>query len=161
AKVIATGGDDGKLAKVAEYGADHVINYRRGGFRERVKELTGGRGADVVYDPVGGDVFDESLRCIAWRGRLLVVGFASGRIPELPLNRALLKGCAVIGCRAGEFRRQQPEAGAAMQQTLLELANQGKLHPHVSHVLPLERAVEGLTLLQDRQVVGKAVLTVP
>ncbi|MFP6746049.1 MAG: NADPH:quinone oxidoreductase family protein [Alphaproteobacteria bacterium] len=159
AKIIATGGDDGKLAVAREYGADHIINYRQGAFRDQVKEITGGRGVDVVYDSVGGDVFDQSLRCMAWHGRLLVVGFTSGRIPTLRANYALIKGLSIIGCRAGEFRRHDPEGGARMDQDLLGLASAGKLRPHVSHTVPLERAVEGMQLLLDRKVIGKAVVT--
>ncbi len=159
AKIIATGGDDTKLAVARDYGADHVINYRNGEFRDQVKEITGGRGVDVVYDSVGGDVFDQSLRCMAWHGRLVVVGFTSGRIPTLSANYALIKGLSIIGCRAGEFRRNDPEGGARMDKDLLGLANGGKLHPHVSHVVPLERAVEGMQLLLDRKVIGKAVVT--
>ncbi|HIG17733.1 MAG TPA: hypothetical protein EYQ31_10875 [Candidatus Handelsmanbacteria bacterium] len=154
-----TGGDDGKLEVVRDYGADHVINYRQGEFRDRVKEITGGRGVDLVYDPVGGDVFDQSLRCMAWHGRLVIVGFTSGRIPQLSVNYALIKGLSIIGCRAGEFRRHDPEAGRLMQQDLLAMANAGKLHPHVSHVLPFERTIEAMQLLLDRKVVGKVVVT--
>lgn len=159
ARIIATGGDDGKLAVAREYGADHVINYRQGPFRDQVKEITGGRGVDVVYDSVCGDVFDQSLRCMAWHGRLLVVGFTSGRIPTLRANYALIKGLSIIGCRAGEFRRHDPESGARMDQDLLGMASAGKLRPHVSHTVPLERAVEGMRLLLDRKVIGKAVVT--
>ena len=159
ATVIATGGSDEKLSVAKRYGAHHVINYS-GGFREAVLELTDGRGADVVYDPVGGDVFDESMRCIAWRGRLVVVGFAEGRIPQLSVNRALLKGCAVIGARAGEFTRREPEAGDRMERTLLDWAEDGRVRPHISHVLPLDRAVQAFELIRDRKVVGKAVLRI-
>lgn len=160
ARVIATGGSDEKLQVAREFGADHIVNYRDGGIREAVLDLTGGRGADVIYDPVGGDVFDQSLRCVAWRGRIVVVGFAEGRIPQIPANYALLKGCSIIGARAGEFRRREPEAGRRMERELLDLATAGKLHPHVSHTLPLERVVDGLQLVVDRKVVGKAVLTI-
>ncbi len=159
ARIIATGGDDGKLEVVRDYGADHVINYRQGEFRDRVKEITGGKGVDLVYDPVGGDVFDQSLRCMAWHGRLVIVGFTSGRIPQLSVNYALIKGLSIIGCRAGEFRRHDPEAGRLMQQDLLAMANAGKLHPHVSHVLPFERTIEAMQLVLDRKVVGKVVVT--
>ncbi len=157
ATVIATGASDEKLAVAGQLGADHVININ-GGFRDRVLELTDGRGADVVYDPVGGDVFDESMRCIAWRGRLVVVGFAAGRIPQLAVNRALLKGCSVVGARAGEFTRREPEAGRKMEQTLLQWAEEGRVRPHISHMLPLERAIEAFELIRQRKVVGKTVL---
>ncbi|MDP7546439.1 MAG: NADPH:quinone oxidoreductase family protein [Alphaproteobacteria bacterium] len=159
ARIIATAGDDEKLKVARQYGADHVINYRHGEFRDQVKEITGGGGVDLVYDSVGGDVFEQSLRCMAWHGRLVVIGFTSGRIPQLSLNYALIKGLSIIGCRAGEARRNDPDWGEREIRELLALANAGKLHPHVSHVLPLERAVEGMQLLLDRKVIGKAVLT--
>ncbi|HUN51483.1 MAG TPA: NADPH:quinone oxidoreductase family protein [Candidatus Sulfotelmatobacter sp.] len=158
ATVIATGSRDDKLAVVKARGADHVINYVSDNFRERVKELTDGRGADVIYDPVGGDVFDESLRCIAWNGRLLVVGFAGGRIPAAPANLALLKGCAVVGVRAGEFGRRNPAAAKANQRALLDWAAAGKLKPHISHRLPLERFAEAMAVLSDRKAVGRVAL---
>ena len=161
AQVIATGGSDAKLEAVKAAGADHVINVAAGGFREQVKALTGGAGADVIYDPVGGDVFDESLRCINWGGRMLVVGFADGRIPEIPANYPLLKGCAVIGLRAGEHARRDPAAGRRNIETLLRHAEAGELTPHVHDVLPLARAAEALQMIVDRQVVGKLVLSVP
>lgn len=157
ATVIATGGSDEKLAKARELGADHVVNVNDG-LRDRVLDLTDGRGADVIYDPVGGDVFDESIRCIAWRGRLVVVGFAAGRIPELSVNRALLKGCSVVGARAGEFTRREPAAGKAMEQTLLHWAEEGRVRPHISHRLPLDRTIEAMELIRQRKVVGKVVL---
>jgi NADPH2:quinone reductase len=160
ATVIATGSSDDKLAVVQARGADHVINYARDSFRERVKALTGDRGADVIYDPVGGDVFDESLRCIAWNGRLLIIGFAGGRIPALPANLALLKGCAVVGVRAGEFGRRNPAAAKANQRTLLDWAAAGKLKPHISHQFPLERFAEAMQVLTDRKAIGRVALIV-
>ena len=112
AKVIASGTSDEKLKIVKTWGADEIINTGLEGsvsFREEVKELTDGKGADVIYDPVGGDVFDESIRCINWGGRLLIIGFTSGRIPTVPVNYPLIKGFSVIGVRAGEFGRRDPE----------------------------------------------------
>ncbi|WP_439816712.1 NADPH:quinone oxidoreductase family protein [Zavarzinia sp. CC-PAN008] len=159
ATVIATGASDEKLAVVKAKGADHVINLTRDGFREQVKELTGGRGADVIYDPVGGDVFDESVRCIAWGGRILIIGFAGGRIAQLPTNMALIKGFSVVGVRAGEFGRRDPVKGKLGRDAWLALAAEGKLRPHISHRLPLAEAIAGLALLSERKVVGKAVLT--
>ncbi len=158
AKIIGTGGDDGKLKIVKQYGANHVINYEKGSFRDQVKEITGGHGVNLVYDPVGGDVFDQSLRCLAWHGRLVVVGFTSGRIPKMSLNYALIKGLSIIGCRAGEAYRNDPEAGDRELQELLALAEAGKLYPFVSHIVPLERAVDGMQMLMDRKVTGKAVV---
>ncbi len=164
ATVIATGGRDDKLAVVKSRGADHVINYTQddgslGGFREEVKRLSDGRGADVIYDPVGGDVFDESMRCINWGGRILTIGFTSGRWPQAPVNLILIKQISVIGVRAGEYGRRDPEAGRKVSAALSRLANDGAIKPHVSHALPLEQAVDAMRLLENREVVGKAVLT--
>ena len=159
ARVIATGGDAAKLEAVRARGAAETIDLRDG-FRERVLELTEGRGADVIYDPVGGEVFDGSLRCVAWRGRILVIGFPAG-IPKVPADLALLKGIAVVGVRAGEYARRDPARGRADRERLLALANEGRLRPHISHRLPLARAAEALELLRDRKAIGKAVLVMP
>jgi NADPH:quinone reductase len=157
-KVIAASASDAKLEVVAaEYAPDAVINVRSG-FREKVKELTGGRGADVVYDPVGGDVFDESVRCIAFDGRLLVVGFTSGRIPNVSVNMPLIKGFSVLGVRAGEYGRQFPERGRENTQAIWALAEGGRVRPRVHAELPLEKWREAFDLLADRQVIGKAVI---
>ncbi len=163
ATVIATAGRDDKLAVVKQYGADHVINYTKpdgslGGFREEVKALTGGRGADVIYDPVGGDVFDESLRCIAWGGRLLVIGFTSGRIPSVNANIPLIKGFSVVGVRAGEYGRRNPQKGAENVRKVDEWAAAGLIRPHVHRAFPLEQAIEAMRELTERRVVGKVVL---
>jgi NADPH2:quinone reductase len=157
-RVIAASASDAKLAVIqAEYAPDAVINVT-GGFREQVKEITGGRGADVIYDPVGGDVFDESIRCIAFDGRLLVVGFTSGRIPTVSVNMPLIKGFSVMGVRAGEYGRQFPEKGRENSQAIWDLAAQGKVHPRVHAELPLARWREAFDLLADRQVIGKAII---
>ena len=158
AQVIATGGTDAKLEQVRAYGADHVINTQ-GGFRERVKELTGGRGADVVFDPVGGDIFDESVRCTAFDGRLLVIGFTSGRIATVPTNMPLIKGFSVVGVRAGEYGRQFPERGAENVRQIWDWARQGKTRPLIHACLPLEQALDGFRMLQNREVVGKVIIT--
>ncbi|MFZ3034004.1 MAG: NADPH:quinone oxidoreductase family protein [Parvibaculum sp.] len=158
ATVIATSASDEKLEVVKARGADHVLNVTEG-FREKVKELTGGKGADVIYDPVGGDVFDESVRCIAWNGRLLVIGFTSGRIPMVPVNMPLIKGFSVVGVRAGEYGRRDPEAGRANIKAIDELAASGKIDPYVCATFPLERAVDAMRMLQDRKAVGKVVIT--
>ncbi|MGE0657907.1 MAG: NADPH:quinone oxidoreductase family protein [Reyranellaceae bacterium] len=160
ARVIATGGDDARLEVVRNRGADFVLNYRDAPFWQTVKDLTDGRGADVIFDPVGGDVFDQSLKCVAWGGRILIVGFTSGRIATLPTNIALIKGFSVIGVRAGEAVRREPEVGVEYNRELWKLAGEGRLRPHVSHILPLENWVEGMALLTDRKVVGKAVLDI-
>ncbi len=164
ATVIATGGRDDKLDVVKARGADHVINYTQpdgtlGGFKDEVKALTEGRGADVIYDPVGGDVFDESMRCINWGGRLLTIGFTSGRWPQAPVNLILIKQIAVIGVRAGEYGRRDPVRGRENDDALYRMAEWGDINPHISHALPLEKAVDAMRLLENREVVGKAVVT--
>jgi NADPH2:quinone reductase len=159
ARVIAASASDDKLAQIqALYAPDAVVNVS-GGFRERVKEITGGRGADVIYDPVGGDVFDESTRCIAFDGRLLVIGFTSGRIPTVSVNMPLIKGFSVMGVRAGEYGRQFPEKGRENGEAVWRMASEGVIKPHVHAQLPLEQWREAFNLLADRKVVGKAVIT--
>lgn len=158
ATVIATGGSDEKLARVKDYGADHAINTADG-FRTRVKDLTDGRGADVIYDPVGGDVFDESVRCIAFDGRLLVIGFTSGRIANVATNMPLIKGFSVVGVRAGEYGRQFPDRGRENVEQIWGWAREGKTRPYVHASLPLEQTVEGFRELQNRKVVGKLIIT--
>ena len=157
ATVIATSASDEKLKVVKARGADHVLNVTRG-FREEVKALTEGRGGDVIYDPVGGDVFDESVRCIAWNGRLLIIGFTSGRIPTVSVNMPLIKGFSVVGVRAGEYGRRDPQAGRANIEAVDRLAAEGKIKPHICARLPLERAVDAMRMLQERKVVGKVVI---
>lgn len=158
ARVIAASASDDKLAQVSRlYAPDAVVNVT-GGFRDRVKAITGGRGVDVVYDPVGGDVFDESLRCLAFDGRLLVIGFTSGRIPTVSANIPLIKGISVMGVRAGEYGRQFPERGAEDQAAVWGMADAGTIRPHVHAQLPLERWREAFDLLAERRVVGKAVI---
>lgn len=157
AKVIATSASDAKLKIVLdEYAPDAVLNVTKG-FREEVKAITGG-GADVIYDPVGGDVFDESVRCIAFDGRLLVIGFTSGRIPTISVNMPLIKGFSVMGVRAGEYGRQFPDRGRENAQAVWDLADSGTIRPRVHAELPLERWREAFDLLADRQVVGKAII---
>ena len=163
ATVIATGGTDAKLAVVKARGADHVVNYtmadgKLGGFRETVKALSGKDGADVVFDPVGGDVFDESMRCINWGGRLLTIGFTSGRWPSAPVNLVLIKQISVIGVRAGEYGRRDPAAGARVERELFELAERSRIQPHVCARFPLAQAVDAMRMLTERQVVGKVVV---
>ena len=164
ANVIGTGGRDDKLAVVKSRGADAVINYTLpdgslGGFRDEVKAITGSGGADVIYDPVGGDVFDESMRCINWRGRLLTIGFTSGRWPTAPVNLILIKSISVIGVRAGEIGRRDPELGRENQRALWALAQSGAIDPYVCAGFPLERAVDAMRMLENRDVVGKCVVT--
>lgn len=157
--VIAVAGGDEKLAMARQKGADHVIDHRIGGFRERVLELTGGRGADLVFDPVGGEVFEESMRCTAWSGRLLVVGFAGGRIQSIPANLPLLKSLDIIGVQALTNAIRDPASGAAYTEWMYARAAEGRLRPHVSAALPLERFDEALALLSSRKAVGRVALT--
>lgn len=164
AKVIGTGGRDDKLAVVSSRGADKVINYTlpngsQGGFRNKVKEITGTGGADVILDPVGGDVFDESMRCVNFGGRILTVGFTSGRWPHAAVNLILIKEVSVIGVRAGEIGRRNPELGRRLAEELRDLAHSGAIDPYVCAGFPLERAVDALKMLEMRNVVGKCVVT--
>ena len=155
-KVIAASASDDKLAVVqAEYEPDAVVNVT-GGFREKVKEITGGRGADVIYDPVGGDVFDESIRCIAFNGRILSVGFASGRQPTLPVNIALIKGFSVMGVRAGEYGRQFPEKGRENIAAVWDMA--GRMKPRVDKEYALADWRAAFDSLADRKVIGKTIV---
>jgi len=161
ARIVATGGDDRKLARLAElYGVEHLVNYRTNpDWKETVKAITDG-GADVIYDPVGGDVFEQSLRCIAWNGRLLVIGFAGGTIPSAKANLILLKGCAVVGVFWGGFAAREPETNRRNFALLFDWWKAGKLKPAISHRFPLAKAAEALGALARREVVGKAVLEV-
>ncbi len=157
-RVIAASASEAKLALVrAEYAPDATVNVT-GGFREKVKALTGGRGADVICDPVGGDIFDESVRCIAFNGRLLALGFAGGRIPTLPVNMALIKGFSLIGVRAGEYGRRFPDRGREDIDAVWALASEGKIRPRVHAELPLADWRAAFDLLANRAVVGKAVI---
>jgi NADPH2:quinone reductase len=160
ATVIATASTEEKLAVAKAHGADHLIDYTKGSFRERVKELTGGRGADVVYDPVGGEVFEQSLRCIAWCGRLLVIGFAGGKIPHVPANILLVKNVDVLGYYWGSYRKFRPDLVKRSYETLFGWFEAGKLKPHVSHRLPLAEAARAIDLLKRREATGKVVLTI-
>lgn len=157
ATVIATSASDEKLKVVKARGADHVINVTRG-FREEVKALTGGRGADVIYDPVGGDVFDESVRCIAFDGRLLVIGFTSGRIPTISVNMPLIKGFSVVGVRAGEYGRQFPERGRQNLEAIWKWAEEGRVKPCIHAEIPLADWRRAFDMMRSREVVGKVVL---
>jgi NADPH2:quinone reductase len=158
AKVIAASASDEKLSVIElEYAPDATVNVTKG-FRERVKELTGGKGADVIYDPVGGDVFDESIRCIAFGGRILSIGFTSGRLPTLPVNIALIKGFSVHGVRAGEYGRQYPEKGAENIEAIWRLAEEGKVRPRVDREYPLTEWRDAFETLAQRKVVGKTII---
>ena len=160
ARVIACASSAEKLAVCREHGADETINYATEDLRERIKALTSGTGPDVVYDPVGGAYTELALRSIAWRGRLLVVGFAAGEIPKIPLNLTLLKGCSIVGVFWGDWARREPKHSADAMARLDAWYAEGKLKPHISATFPLERAAEALILMASRKVTGKVVLTV-
>ena len=157
AKVIATASTEEKRAACLAEGADHAIGYA-GGFLDQVKSLTGGRGVDIVYDPIGAQVTEESLRCLAWGGRLLVLGFLGGGPANIRSNYLLIKGIDVVGVRIGGLNEAAPDLAIANMHELTRLAGEGKLKPHISHRFPLERAAEAVQAVIDRAVIGKAVL---
>lgn len=157
ARVIATARSPERLEACKQLGADHVIDYSKG-FREEVKSLTGGRGADVVFDPVGGDIFDESMRCIAPFGRILVVGFTSGRPAEAKTNHLLVKDAEVIGFTIGALNRLDPQWAQRNLEALVGWLGAKRIHPYHSHALPLAQAADALRLIIDRKVIGKVLL---
>ncbi|MFW3171256.1 NADPH:quinone oxidoreductase family protein [Geodermatophilus sp. CPCC 206100] len=158
ARVIATAGGARKVEVCRQLGADHVVDYTAEDFVPVVKEITGGHGADVVYDPVGGDVFDRSRRCIAFEGRLVVVGFTSGRIPDAPANHALVKNYSVVGLHWGLYRTKEPALIGTVHAELTRLVESGQVDPMLGEVLPLDQAPQALARLADRGTVGKIVL---
>jgi NADPH2:quinone reductase len=158
AKVIAAASTDDKLAVCKQHGADDLINYATQDLRERIKEITGGKGVDVIYDAVGGAYTEPALRSMAWKGRLLVVGFAAGDIPKIPLNLTLLKGCSIVGVFWGDFTKREPKNNAASLRELGMWYMQGKLKPHISATYPLARAADALKDMMNRKVMGKVVL---
>lgn len=158
ARVIAASSSDDKLEVCKRHGARHLINYSDGELKEKVKQITGGEGADVIYDPVGGDLFVQAARCINWNGRLLVVGFASGTIPQLPANLALLKSSSVVGVFWGASLARETKANQENFRQLLQWADEGKIKPHVCASFPMEKVADALNLMMERKVVGKAVL---
>jgi NADPH2:quinone reductase len=157
ATVVATASGEEKLRAIRSLGADHAIEYKDG-FRDAVKELTDGQGADVIFDPVGGDVFDESMRCLNWGARVVIVGFTAGRPALAKTNHILIKGASVTGIRAGEFGRRNPEAAAQNLETLLSWAAAGDIRTHISHRFPLYGIGDAFRAITDRRVIGKAVL---
>ncbi len=158
ARVIAAASTDDKLAFCREHGATDVINYTTGDLKEQIKALTGGNGVDVVYDPVGGSLAETALRGTAWQGRYLVVGFASGEIPKIPLNLVLLKGCQILGVFWGSFAMREPAKNRAHAEQIFAWVAEGKLKPAVDAVLPFSQAAEALHRLERREVKGKLVL---
>jgi len=159
AHVIAAASSDDKLAVCVEHGADETINYAEEDLKTAIKDRTGGRGADVIYDPVGGEHTEAALRGCAWRGRLLVIGFASGDIPKPPLNLALLKGCSIVGVFWGAFVKKEPQNNAADLAALFRMLGEGKLRPHIAATYPLARGGEAIAALASRKVSGKLVIT--
>ena len=159
ARVIACAGGAAKLAVAKDYGADFLIDYSSEDIRERVKQITGGRGADVIYDPVGGDAFDAGLRSIAWGGRIIIIGFAAGRIPQIPANIALVKNIDVIGFYWGSYQKHKPEVVRQSFTKLLGWFDAGKLKPHVSQRFDLKDVASALELMRQRKSTGKVVLT--
>ncbi len=159
ARVIAAAGSVEKLEVAKQYGADEVINYRAENLRERVKELTADKGADVVFDPVGGEAFEQSVRCIGWQGRILVIGFASGDIPKVATNMILVKNFSVIGVVFGEHSWRYPMETRERLTNLLPSVSAGDLNPRVHKVYPVEEAKAALMEIQKRSVIGKLVLT--
>lgn len=158
ARVIAAASSDEKLAICKQHGADETINYSTEDLRERIKALTGGNGVDVIFDPVGSNLSEPALRSIAWNGRFLVIGFAGGDIPRIPLNLALLKSCSIVGVFWGAFTEREPNRNQENLQELLKWLTEGKLKPHISTTYPLERAAEALNAMMNRTVKGKVVL---
>ena len=158
ATVIAAASSEDKLAVAQARGADHLVLYKREPFRDAVKRITDGRGADVVFDPVGGEIFENSVRCIAWGARLLVIGFTGG-IGLARTNLLLIKGASVLGVRAGEAVRRNPKLGEVRLKALVAWAEAGKIRPNVSHRLPLEDYAQAMQLLIDRKAIGRVALT--
>jgi NADPH2:quinone reductase len=158
ATVIAAASSDEKCALCKSIGADATINYSKENLRDAIKLLTDGKGPDVIYDPVGGDLAEPALRSIAWRGRYLVIGFASGNIPALPLNLPLLKGASVVGVFWGSFAKHEPKASAAMMQTLAQWYGQGKIKPVIDRSMPMAELKAAFAHMGSRGVMGKLVL---
>lgn len=160
ARVIAAASTDEKLAAARQAGADELVSYADGELKEKVKSLTGGKGADVIYDPVGGELFDQCMRCINWYGRILVIGFAAGEIPKVPINLVLLKSCQLVGVFFGAWSARAPDEAAANFREILELYEQGRIAPLIGAQYPLAEYAEALRCLMERRAIGKVVVTV-
>jgi len=158
AKVIAAASTEEKLEIAKNLGADETINYSDGELKEKVKALTDGLGADVIYDPIGGDIFLQCMRCVNWKGRVLVIGFASGPIPEVPTNLALLKGCSIVGVFWGRFTGAEPEENSKNFDELFALHAEGKLKPQITKSYSLDNAAEAISSLENRKATGKVVI---
>ena len=160
AKVIAAASTEEKLEIAKNLGADETINYSDGELKEKVKALTDGLGADVIYDPIGGDIFLQCMRCVNWKGRVLVIGFASGPIPEVPTNLALLKGCSIVGVFWGRFTGAEPEENSKNFDELFALHAEGKLKPQITKSYSLDDAAEAISSLENRKATGKVVIEI-
>jgi NADPH2:quinone reductase len=160
ARVLAGASTDEKLALAKQHGADAVLNYSTTAIKTKIMEFTGDRGIDVAYDPVGADFAEQVVRGMAWNGRYLVIGFAGGKIPAIPLNLPLLKGCSLVGVFWGAHTRREPEVHAANLKALFELFESGKIRPHVTELQGLERFTEALDVLNGRRATGKVVIRV-
>jgi len=160
AKVIAAASSDEKLAVCKALGADELVNYSTTSLKDAIKSLTGGRGVDVIYDPVGGDFAEPALRSMAWNGRYLVIGFASGPIPSIPLNLTLLKGCSIVGVFWGRFTGEEPEQNLQNIRELWELFAEGKLKPVVTDLYPLEQFEAAYNCMVERRARGKVIMTI-
>jgi NADPH2:quinone reductase len=158
ARVIACASSDDKLAFCRQHGADAVVNYASEDLKEGLRRVTGAKGADVIYDPVGGPYAEAALRSIAWEGRFLVIGFAAGEIPKIPLNLALLKGCDIVGVFWGAFTERDPKGHQANMAQLVAWAAEGRLSAHVHEVYPLAKTADALKALSARKVMGKVIL---
>jgi len=159
ARVIATTGSPAKAERITALARPDAVILAEGRFRDQVADLTGGALADIVFDPVGGDVFDESTRCVAFGGKLMVVGFTSGRIADIATNIPLIKGFSIMGLRAGEYARRFPERGLAIQSAINSLAEAGRISPAIDRTLPLSRWREGFDAMAQRELVGKVVFS--
>jgi NADPH2:quinone reductase len=160
ARVIAAASSAEKLAAAKSAGADELIDYSDGELKDKVKALTDGRGADVIYEPVGGDLFEQCMRCVNWYGRILVIGFAAGDIPRVPINLILLKSCQVVGVFYGAWSARYRDEADANFQEILDLYRDGKIKPLVGRTYPLEEYAAALRCLSERQAIGKVVVTV-
>ena len=159
ARVIAAASNQEKIDIAKRLGADEVVNYGDGELKEKVKELTNGLGADVIYDPVGGDIFLQCMRCVNWKGRVLVIGFPAG-IPKVPTNLALLKGCSIVGVFWGSFTGREPEENNENFEELFALHAEGKIKPEITKSYSLDQAVEAIKSLEDRTATGKVVIEI-
>ncbi len=158
ARVIACASSEDKLAFCRQLGADETINYSKVSLKDALKEVSGGKGVDVVYDPVGGDLAEQAVRGTGWDGRFLVIGFASGTIPKIPLNLALLKGCSLVGVFWGSFLQRTPEHHATNMALILNWVNEGKIRPHIDSTYTLADTPQALKALAERKVMGKVIV---